>query len=58
MEHNVNRDEVSKLIERLIKRGNTLHAAAAWGFDGDGYLMHRAAEFLTQAIGDAPEPTE
>jgi hypothetical protein len=50
MEHNVNREAVSKLIDRLNQRGNVLNAAAAWGFDGDGHLMLKAAEYLAQAI--------
>jgi hypothetical protein len=35
-----------RLVDLLFERGHELNVAAAWGTDGDGFLMERAGQLI------------
>ena len=41
-------EQMAKFIEQLRRRGTILHIASAWGFDGDGHMMLKAADHLEE----------
>lgn len=41
-------EQMAKFIEQLRKRAGILSASSAWGFDGDGHMMLKAADHLEE----------
>lgn len=41
-------DKLESFTKRLEDRAYVLHAAAAWGSDGDGFLLEKATEVIRE----------
>ena len=42
--------EPSEIVIRLRAHAHIAHAAAAWGFAGEGYVMEQAADLIEKEI--------
>jgi hypothetical protein len=40
--------KLEEFTDRMINMGNIAHAAAAWGFAGEGFMLEKGAEVILE----------